>query len=94
MTTFGDLSIRVKLLVIIIVPSITALLLACAALATYDRHSYREDLVHKLAVLAGVTEDNSVAALEFADPKAAEKTLASLRTEPHIVSAHLYNAAG
>ena len=94
MPSFGDLSIRLKLLVIIIIPSIAALLLACTALVAYDRHTYREDLVHKLLVLADMTEDNSVAALEFADPKAAEKTLAALHAEPHIVSAHIYNAAG
>lgn len=94
MSSFRDLSIRLKLLAIILIPSILALLLACAALVAYDRHTYREDLVRKLLVLADMTADNSLAALKFADPKAAEKTLASLRAEPHIVSAHLYNAAG
>ena len=94
MQTFRDLPIRLKLLAIILIPSIAALLLACAALAIYDRQVYREDLVHKLQVVADVMADNSVAALEFADPQAAEKTLAALRAEPHIISAHIYSAGG
>lgn len=92
MPPFGDWSIRLKLLTIILVPSILALLLACVALVAYDRHSYRDDLVQKLQVLADVTADNSIAALEFDDPGAAERTLAALRAEPHVVSAHIYNA--
>ncbi|MCC7261876.1 MAG: HAMP domain-containing protein [Candidatus Latescibacteria bacterium] len=94
MPAFRDLSIRVKLLVIILAPSIAALLLATVALVAYDRHTYREELVHKLQVLADMTEDNSISALEFADPGAAEKTLAALRAEPHIVAAHIFDATG
>ena len=59
MLTFRDLPIRLKLLAIILIPSIAALLLACAALVVYDRHTYREDLAHKLLVVADVTADNS-----------------------------------
>ncbi len=94
MGPFGNLSITRKLLVVIIIPSILALLLATAAVVIIDRQDYRDDLVYKLGVLAGVTCDNSIAPLEFADPRAAERTLASLHADPHIVSAHVLGASG
>src|SRR5579862_6587070 len=48
----------------------------------------------RLAVLADVIGQNSTAALDFSDHKAAAEVLEALRREPPVVSACLYDARG
>lgn len=92
MHLLSDLSIRWKLLLIIMLSSGLALVMACIAFTVYDQHSAKGAMVRKLEVLAGVIADNSVSSLVFDDAQAAGQTLAALKAEPHIVAAAIYNA--
>ena len=94
MLFFRDLSIRSKLTGSIILTSSLALLLACAAFIVYDRIEYRREMVFNLQILAEGVANNSTAALEFEDPQTAREILASLRSDPHIVSACIYRTDG
>jgi PAS domain S-box-containing protein len=91
---FRHLSLQRKQMLIIMLTSTVALLLACAAFVSYDAFTYRRGLVVKLSSLAEVVGNNTTAALDFNDPAAAEQTLAALRGEPNIMLAHLYQLDG
>src|SRR5713101_9121593 len=71
-----------------------ALLLACAAFIAYDLVSFRDGMVHSLSIQAQVAGSNSVSALLFSDPHAAENTLSALKVAPNIVSAGIYTLDG
>ena len=89
-----DMSIRHKLLAIIMLTSSVALLLACTAFAAYDWLSTRESLVSRLTTMADVVGANSTAALLFDSPADANETLSALRAEPHIVAAAVFDGDG
>jgi C4-dicarboxylate-specific signal transduction histidine kinase len=94
MRFFRDLSIRSKLVVIILLASSVVVLLTSLAFMFFDRISSKEAMVHKLQTLAQVIGTNSVSALDFEDPGAAEETLEGLRAEPHVVAACIYRQDG
>jgi len=89
-----DYSISAKLTWMNMLVSGTALLLACAAFVAYDLVTFRETLMRNLSTQAQIVGANSVSALLFNDPSAAEKTLSALETSPNIVSAGIYTADG
>ncbi|HXG47494.1 MAG TPA: response regulator [Methylomirabilota bacterium] len=80
-------SIKSKQMLVIMLTSGTALLLACAAFATYEVFAFRRTMVESLTTLAEIIANNSTAAVQFNVPKDAQQTLALLRSEPHIRAA-------
>lgn len=88
------MSIQRKQMLIIMLTSSAALLLACAIFVAYDVVSVRKGIVEKVSVLAEAIGDNCPAAIEFDDPKAAEETLSALRAEPSVVFACVYTKKG
>ncbi|OLE66904.1 MAG: hypothetical protein AUG09_05205 [Acidobacteria bacterium 13_1_20CM_2_68_7] len=91
---FRDLSIRQKLMALMMLTSSAALLLACVSFMTYESVTMRQQMARELSALAGIIGDNSTAALSFNDRKAAEETLATLAAKDQIVAAALYAADG
>jgi two-component sensor histidine kinase len=85
-----DVSIRHKMLAIIMLTSSVALLLACCAFAAYDWFSIRESMVHRLATIADVVGTNCTASLFFDNAEDARLTLAALRFEPRLIGADVY----
>src|SRR5712675_2561053 len=71
-----------------------ALLISCAAFVAYDLMSFRDAMVHNLSIQAQIAGSNSVSALLFDDPQAAENTLSALKAAPNIVSAGIYTPEG
>jgi signal transduction histidine kinase/DNA-binding response OmpR family regulator len=69
-----------------------ALLLACTAFFAYDLYTFRVGILHNLSTEAKIIGSNTVSALVFNDPHAAETTLSALRASPHIVYAAIYNS--
>src|SRR5580700_1385444 len=67
-----------------------ALVLACSAFIAYDRVTFRESKVLNLSTQAQIIGSNSVSALLFNDPQAAENTLLALKAAPNILSAQVY----
>jgi len=76
------------------VTSFIALLLSCISFIVYDQISFRKTLLQQIQSQAGVIGENIVAALEFRDYNTGTEILESLRDNPHIVTACIYNANG
>src|SRR5881394_654731 len=89
-----DVSLKRKLMVIIMLTSSVALLLACAAFVTYEREEFRRDMVDDLTVKAELFAEQSTAALSFKDPKTATDILHKLVAQKHIVTACIYGSDG
>ena len=71
-----------------------ALLLAGLAFVGYDLLMARRALTRETTILADVLGNNSTAALSFNAPTTAEEMLSALKTQPHIVTACLYDRSG
>ncbi len=91
---FRNLSIHIKLRLILMFTVILALLPACGAVLTHDWISDRSEMRNDLETLADMIGSNSTAALTFHDQQAAEEVLSGLRAKPHIIAASIYSAEG
>src|SRR5437667_6376565 len=94
MRLLRDVSLKRKLLSIIMLTSSVALLLACAACVAYELVEFRNDLVADLTVKAEVIGSQSTAAMSLRDPKAAAEILNKLAAEKRVVAACFYSADG
>lgn len=88
---FRDLSITAKLNLSALVAGGAALLLASAALIFNDARLIRSSKEQQLSALASMVGANSTAALNFDDPDAANEQLSSLKLQPTIRFAYVYN---
>src|SRR5207253_1015973 len=87
-------SIRRKILLIIMLTSSAALLLAIGAFMGYERITFRGLMVRRLTQVAEMIGANSTAALSFHDAASAREMLATLGNQPHIEAACLYESDG
>jgi signal transduction histidine kinase len=94
MLSYRKLRIKHKLQAIIMAVVVPALLLSCAAFATYDLVALRNSLKRDLRAQAEIVGSNINAALGFADQKAAEEILSGLQAKPNIVAAYVYSSDG
>jgi len=94
MFSYGSLSIKHKLVVTTMLVAGVALLLSCAAFASYDLFVFRSSQQKDLASLAEIVGSNSNAALSFGDRNAAEEILSGLRAKQHLRAAYVYSSDG
>ncbi|MDB6038197.1 MAG: sensor signal transduction histidine kinase [Verrucomicrobiales bacterium] len=87
-------TIKRKLMVIIMITCSVALVLACAAILIFEITSFRKTLLRNTAVMADVIGANSTTALLYNDRDAAKESLASLKAEPYVLAACLYDTNG
>jgi signal transduction histidine kinase/DNA-binding response OmpR family regulator len=92
--TYGNLPIKLKLRMIIMLTVGAALALACIAILTYDRLAFRNSMQRDLAILAAVVGSNSTAAISFGDQQAAADLLAGLKANSHIRGARIFSNDG
>lgn len=71
-----------------------ALLSACVAFFAYDQYTFREGVIRNLSAQAQIIGSNSVSAITFNDPQAAENTLSALRNVPDIIAAGITTSDG
>lgn len=93
MRSLRDYPIKHKLVGIIMLTSVVALLLACASFIAYEQVTFRRTMARDLATLAEVIRDNVASGLAFNDAGAMEKTLQSMRAQPHILAGAVYDLA-
>ena len=86
----GKLSIRHKLVLIIVAVSALSIMLASGALIVYQGFSFRERMVRDLETQAQMLAANCTAALSFDDSRDAEDLLESLRAKTPIMLAGVY----
>lgn len=94
MKTFGDLSIKSKLIIILLTMTLITFALCSAIFLYNDLNLFRKSLVRNLDILAKTVGANSRAAVYFEDPNTAENILSSLKVDPQILFAVLYDADG
>jgi two-component system NtrC family sensor kinase len=94
MYSFRNLPIARKLMLISMLTSVAALLLACVAFLTYEQVAFRRETTRNLSITAQMAGFNCAAALTFNDVGSAEQTLKALGAQPHIVGACIYGADG
>jgi signal transduction histidine kinase/DNA-binding response OmpR family regulator len=94
MQSFRDVSIKRKLIGIIMLTSTVALMLACCTFLVYELLTYRTAAVEQLTTLAQIVAESSTAALAFDDRRSAGEMLAALRAEPSLAAACIYTKDG
>ncbi|MGH7126960.1 MAG: CHASE sensor domain-containing protein [Planctomycetaceae bacterium] len=94
MKRFRDLSLKTKLTVLLVSASGLALLLACTAFVANNVVTVRSSTVSHLSAVADVVGANTTAAVTFHDREVAAEALASLRHEPIVRFACVYDREG
>jgi signal transduction histidine kinase/ActR/RegA family two-component response regulator len=89
-----NLSIRGKLVLLILASIGTALLLSFVGFAVNDYYKMRNSISNNLRAHASMLAFNSTAVLSFRDEPAAQKLLESLKSQPTIEMACLYDSEG
>jgi len=87
-------TINAKLSLLTVVAAGVALSLSCIAFFVNNVQMIRASKVRELSTLASILGANTTAAVEFNDVKTATELLASLRQQPGVEFACLYNAHG
>ena len=91
---FHDISLKHQLTTVIVVTCTVVLLVACAALATYELVNYRRGMVADMTVLADVVGANTQAAIAFRDEDAAAELLKGLAAASSVVAGRIYDQEG
>ncbi len=94
MSFLRDIPIRNKLTRIITITSSLALFLAFTSFAVFELATSRQVMSKELLGIANIIGTNCIAALEFDDKKPVKETLLSLRADPRIVAASIYDKTG
>jgi signal transduction histidine kinase len=92
--SLANLTIRTKLLLLGMLASGAALLLATTAFVSYEVLTFRKTLVNSASAFAEVVGLNSASAVLFNDPVAATRTLSALKARPSVISAAIYSSQG
>jgi diguanylate cyclase (GGDEF)-like protein/PAS domain S-box-containing protein len=92
--SFRDLSLRQKLVVVIMAATLPALLLLGVVVVTYQVTFARRAMAARLETLAEIVGANCTAALSFDKARTAKETLAALASEPDVVTAAVYQQDG
>jgi len=94
MLKIKNLPIKYQLIVIIFSISLISLWIASTAFVFYDRHAYKENMVHELTVLARIVANRSATAVAYNDPDQAKQNLEALGVQTDIISACITNEFG
>ncbi len=94
MKSYKDLAINTKLTLLVLLAGSVALLLSSFAFVANDVHVIRTSMVKQMTTLAEVLGSNSTAALNFQDPNTATELLMSLKKQPAVEFACIYDAEG
>ena len=91
---FKNESISRKLTWMNLAVSAAALLIACSSFVLYDQFTFRDRIVRSLTAQADIIGTNSVSAITFNDPEAANTTLSALKHSPTIRAAAIVTLDG
>ncbi len=89
---FHDLSLRYKLILIITLVSTIAQLITTVSFAVFELLDERDSVVQVVGIQMKIISENSNAAVEFGDREAVETILSSLKADPEVIKAAIYNA--
>lgn len=90
----SSLPVRNKLLIVILITTLTALVFAGGAMLFYDLTNYRRSWANDIQTQAELLGQTVTPALQFGDPETGQEVLDLLRIRPQIAAAAVYNARG
>ncbi|MBN2102670.1 HAMP domain-containing protein [bacterium] len=88
---FKDISIKRKLILINLMTTGVALMIACILFIQFERRNLRDNTLRELSVLSEIISNNSTAALAFEDRSTGEEILSALSVKKYIASACLFD---
>lgn len=94
MLHFRKLSIKYKLMLVVVMTSMLGLVFSLAGTIIYDHERQREILSEEMKILTQVIASRSAAALSFNDEARAQENLEALLLRESIVDACMYTRAG
>ena len=94
MKSLKDLAINTKLTLLVLMAGSVALLMSCAAFVVNDVRMIRSSMVQQMSALTDVLGSNTTAALNFDDADTAAELLMSLKQQPTVELACIYDGAG
>ena len=83
-----------KLLLVILLTTLVAVVVALGAMVAYDLRAYHRGWVDDLSTQAQLLGHTTAPALEFDDARVARENLGLLRLQPKIKAAAIYGAPG
>jgi len=92
--SFKDTPIRRKLMMIILLTTVTAVFLMLAVFLAHEFLTFRRATLQQLSTVGEVIAANSTAALAFDNQDDAKEILSALKAESHITAAALYDKTG
>jgi glycosidase len=87
-------SLQGRVVLVVLVATFVALVVAMAALALYDARAYRQALTADLSTQAEILAHTNAPALAFDDPQAARENLALMHDRPGVLAAAIYKPSG
>ena len=90
----SKISLRRKLMLVIMINTVAALCVASVAFAEYGVQRFKQVGMQDLNALANIIGTNCTAPLVFKDPNAAHEILQALSVKPHISAAAVYDLKG
>jgi PAS domain S-box-containing protein len=91
---FKNLPIKRKMMLVVMVTSITALVLTAASFIIYDLVTFRQSLVRNLTSISTIVAENSTRALLLDGQELATRNLSELKVDRHVRLAALYDRHG
>jgi len=90
----ANISIKRKLILIIMITSILSVVVSCVSFIFYDQSIQRAEVIEELQSLANIIASNSTAAISFNDQDSANEILSALKARPSIMVASIYTSDG
>src|SRR5688572_3600468 len=94
MNPFRRVSIRNKLLGIILLTALVSLICGFGFVLLNDVRTFKRDLAEQATLIARIAADYSVSDLAFGDQEASSRTLRKLATIPGLEAAYLFDTEG
>ncbi len=94
MNWFRNLPLRNKMVVLVLGITAITLLLSGGLWIYFDLEDFKKDRMQHWSILAGTVGRNARVAVMFGDQKSAEGILSSLKRDPQILSAALFDSEG
>ena len=91
LTLFSSVSIKRKLVGVILTASLSVLAVTCGTLLVFEILNYRQATARSLSTIADIVAGNSSAALMFDDQSLAQELMSGLRADPEISRAALFD---
>src|SRR5215831_10162174 len=91
---FRDQPIKRKMMLVIMLTSITALVLTAASFFAYDVVTFRDTLTRNIRSIATIVAENSTSPLMLDDEELATRNLMGFKVDPHVRLAALYDDQG